>query len=71
LSGFVFYFFGYYYKVKQGDKDYFEALYNCNMALRSYYNEIKLKETDIDTSVNNVIKYVKNLDIPELSAVWS
>ena len=54
----------------KGDKYYFEAMYNCNKTLRSYYDEIILKDYNVDQSLLGVIQSVKDLNVPELSAIW-
>lgn len=60
----------YSYRGIKGDKDYFAALYNCNKTLRRYYDEIKLKNIDIVTSIDSVVEYIKTLNMPELSSIW-
>lgn len=61
----------YSFKGLKGDKYYFEAMYNCNKTLKSYCEEIKNNGIEPDVSINNVIAYIKSLNVPELSTVWS
>lgn len=61
----------YSYKGIQGDKYNFEALYNCNKTLKSYYDEIVSKKIELHDSLKNVIDFVKTLAIPELLTTWT
>lgn len=60
----------YSYRGKNGDKYYYEALYNCNMTLKRMHKDILDSGGSVREGLNNVIDYVISLGLPELSVLW-
>lgn len=60
----------YSYNGLKGDKYYFEAMYNCNKTLKGYIDELKSHRIVVGEALNDVIEFVKSLNVPELSSVW-
>ena len=60
----------YSYQGKKGDKYYFDAMYNCNKALRSYHDQIIENGFSLNAEMKKTINYVKSLGIFELLAIW-
>ena len=60
----------YSYQGKKGDKYYFEAMYNCNMALKSYHDQIIENDFSLNAEMKKTINYVKSMGIFELLTIW-
>ena len=60
----------YSYQGKKGDKYYFEAMYNCNMALKSYHEQIIENDFSLNAEMKKTINYVKSMGIFELLTIW-
>ena len=60
----------YSYQGKKGDKYYFEAMYNCNMTLKSYHDQIIENDFSLNAEMKKTINYVKSMGIFELLTIW-
>lgn len=60
----------YSYQAKKGDKYYFDAMYNCNKALRSYHDQIIENGFSLNAEMKKTINYVKSMGIFELLTIW-
>ena len=54
----------------KGDKYYYEALYNCNKAMRELVDGLESKGITARDSFGNSIDLIKSFDLPELLVLW-
>lgn len=56
--------------IAQIQKYYFDAMYNCNKALRSYHDQLIENGFSLNAEMKKAINYVKSLGIFELLTIW-